>query len=73
MEYENMPEPKSLLTLSWEDIVNQAAEDNTDMTREQVIEVFDKLDACDSEPIMDAFWHMIQYAIDDIVSGKAKT
>jgi len=65
-EYKNMPEPKPLLTLSWEDIVDKAALDGVELTRDQVIEIFDNLDVSNSEPIMDTFWHMIRHAIDNV-------
>ncbi len=65
-QYVNMPKPHSLLVLSWEDIVSQADDMDMKITREQCIEVFNKIISSNMDSIMDSFWHDIRFWLDTI-------
>ena len=45
MNYENMPEPVPILTLTWQDVHDRMTCDGTNQepSREQVLKVFDRL------------------------------
>ena len=65
--WENMPKPKPILTLSWEDIYEYAKENDTELTREQVIKAFEFAEHNSSnECIMGAFNANLEYAIDQV-------
>lgn len=64
--FEDMPKPKSILTLSWEDIYDYAKNNlGHELSREQIISLFDSIDSGDSEIIQDGFWELIKQRIQD--------
>lgn len=65
-KYHHMPETECLLTLSWKDIVDQARRQNIDLTRDQAVEVFQKLyQRMPTEPIIDAYWTALEAELED--------
>lgn len=59
-----MPKPKPILTLSWEDIQAKAEELGHRLSRRQIIDIFDSIEAGDSEVIQDGFWLLIKERIE---------
>lgn len=67
--WRDMPEPKTVLALSWEDIAYRARDRGKSLTRDQVMDIFGRIDA--SEPMMDDFWELIDSHTDDAVRAGA--
>jgi len=66
-EYPDMPADKPLLTLHWEDIVEEAGVMGLKLTREQIIDVFDRIEMNDG--ILDAWWDDVAYRIREVVGS----
>jgi len=66
-EYADMPGDKPLLTLHWEDVVNEADAMKLKLTRGQIIEIFDGIEMSDG--ILDAWWDDVAYRIREAVGS----
>jgi len=65
-KWADMPEPHPLLTLSWEDILEKAERCGKTLTREEVIEVFDRVVSSEMDYIMDGFSELLTVNIDRV-------
>jgi len=64
---QKMPEPVTVLTLSWEDVYGKFCMEGIDPTKEMIEEAFEI--AChnaDNEYMMGGFWANIEYAISEV-------
>lgn len=65
-KWHDMPKSASILTLSWEDIVTQAEKQNITLSRDQVVEIFQRLEQCfPTEPVIDAYWIAMESELED--------
>lgn len=64
--YENMPAPKPVMFLSWEDIVEQAKRHDRDLSRDQVLEIFNSIDDT-GDFDTDHFWTAIDAATEGVL------
>lgn len=62
-KFKNMPKPKVLCSLSWEDIYEKAQDMDHELTREQIIEIFDSIDSTDWDSNVD-FWSFLENEIE---------
>ena len=72
-DWHEMPEPKCMIKLSWEDIWCSAATQDLNLTQAQVCDIFERVadDGIDAE--VSGFWNLIDQAIDDAVVRVAAT
>jgi len=68
--WKDMPGPAHLVTLSWEDIYLHAKENlHVELTREQVIRVFEEMDQSGLESSMDLFWEAVRVHVLSVLDG----
>jgi len=67
-DYSYMPEPKPLLVLSWQDIVDNARDRGIVLTRDQVIAIFDSMGYGDQTINMDDFWTSVGISTDAVLA-----
>jgi len=69
-EWSGMPERAPIVVLSWEDIYTKARMDGIDLTREQVIRIFDRIvQAGDLGDENDQYWECLDYHISEESNG----
>jgi len=72
-DYKDMPDPKPLLVVTWQDIVGHArGRGIADLTREQVIAVFDGIGYGDRTVNMDDFWTAVELGTDAVLAEKSR-
>lgn len=65
-KFKDMPEPESILTISWEDVYCKFIDKDIDPTKEMIEKAFEfAVINADNECVMDAFWENIKYAVDE--------
>ena len=65
-KFKDMPEPESILTISWEDVYCKFIEQDIDPTKEMIEKAFEfAVHNSDNECIMMAFDENIKYAVDE--------
>lgn len=64
--WKNMPKPRPIMTLSWEDVTTKAEDLGIGLTRAQVIEIFEGIaDRGPSETAMEDKWHSIKEWVEE--------
>ena len=63
-DWDGMPAPSSLITLSWEDIYGVYLEKGITPTKEQVTKVFEKMERKAADNMMEDFWASIDYYLE---------
>ena len=67
-----MPEPKPLMTLSWEDIAHAASNMGEEISREQVIEAFDLIVQKGMDPEGGSYWDLVESETRAVISNHAE-
>ena len=66
-KWKNMPKDEPVMNVSWEDIYARAYDNGINLTKEQVINAFQKfINNKHNEYLMGAFWDNIDYAIEEV-------
>ena len=58
-KWKDMPEPKALVTLSWEDIAMTAECKNISLSRQDVIDIMEDVDCTDWDSENSTFWEFV--------------
>jgi|LWDU01.1.fsa_nt_gi hypothetical protein len=65
-KFKDMPEPESILTISWEDVYCGFIDNDIEPTKDMIEKAFEfAIHNADNECLMDAFWENIKYAVDE--------
>ena len=60
-----LPKSKSIIVLSWEDIVSRCMNEHPDLTVKDVIEIFERASNKMDDALMEDFWLALDVWIDD--------
>lgn len=60
----NMPKPKALVTLSWEDVYGKAVSMGHTLTRQQCEAIFDDIDSSDFDCENSTVWSLVEFKIE---------
>lgn len=71
-EYTDMPEDEPVISVMWRDIVQTAEDLDVKLSREQVIEVFKRLDGSDWEDLCGVYSDAVEYTIHDVLEEAEK-
>jgi len=71
-EYTDMPEDEPVISVMWRDIVQTAEDLDVKLSREQVIEVFKRLDGSEWEDLCGVYSDAVEYTIHDVLEEAEK-
>lgn len=69
--WNDMPDPEPLFLMSWEDIFLHARDLDIDLTRQQVIDIFNAIKELGMEFETDPYWDTIEYHVREHLDGAA--